>query len=276
MKDTVILLGDKCVDETYIVDTSRKNPENPDQNIWKILTVYRKNGMAGNVEYGLNALGLQVDFLSVSPSSYDDTTTKIRYVDSITKTLLNRVDRDVPFNMSADGLYYLINKLSKYKYDSIGAVVICDYNKGVVTEKLLRLIDVLVPEDIPIFLDSKRNDLYKFERFKIKINNHEAEAQKKPLPSGTVVTLGADGAYQTGTKPLKYYHAPKVNVVDVCGAGDAFLAGYVYGHLKGNVDPIIYGICAGSLSVQHNGCYNPTLKELLHSVYDYHHYKEIK
>lgn len=266
----ILVLGDDCIDATIVVDTSRNNPEKPDQKIWKQLSYKAEGGMMFNVRECLKALRLDVSEL-VATKYHGARTTKTRCVDE-NGNLLARVDDDRKNTYHIGELVgFLENRKNK-----CDAVVIADYNKGAITEQVLRVIEATVPEDVPMFLDSKRKDLYKFPRFKIKINDAEAQQQEKPLPVGSVVTLGKDGAYYSGTRPIVYYHAPAVAAVDVCGAGDAFMAGYVYGTLMGNVDPIIYGICNGSLSVQHRGCYRPTLPNLIVEINKYVNGDKIK
>ena len=59
--------------------------------------------------------------------------------------------------------------------------------------------------------------------------------------------------------------APKVEVVDVTGAGDTFLAALAYKWLDtGSINAaLFFAIEASSITVQHFGCYAPTLKEIL-------------
>jgi sugar/nucleoside kinase (ribokinase family) len=58
--------------------------------------------------------------------------------------------------------------------------------------------------------------------------------------------------------------------VDVCGAGDAFLAGIVYGFLTDEVNMIEHGIVNAGISVQHMGTYAPNLEELKQGLNEYY------
>jgi len=61
------------------------------------------------------------------------------------------------------------------------------------------------------------------------------------------------------------FPANTVEVADVCGAGDTFLAALCYWHLssKGNMEQAIqFAIRASSITVQHLGVYAPSLEEL--------------
>ena len=75
-----------------------------------------------------------------------------------------------------------------------------------------------------------------------------------------IVTLGKDGARFNGNK----YTAPKVNVADVCGAGDTHLAAlaYMYCQTEDMEHSIRWANRAASVTVQHLGVYAPTLEEI--------------
>jgi len=62
----------------------------------------------------------------------------------------------------------------------------------------------------------------------------------------------------------KVFPAPKVEVVDVTGAGDTFLAALAYKFLiKSDIEEAIkFAIQASSITVQHMGVYAPKLEEI--------------
>jgi sugar/nucleoside kinase (ribokinase family) len=54
-------------------------------------------------------------------------------------------------------------------------------------------------------------------------------------------------------------------VIDVCGAGDTFLAALAYEYLNtdGNMEAAVeFAIRASAVTVQHTGVYAPTLEEI--------------
>ena len=61
-----------------------------------------------------------------------------------------------------------------------------------------------------------------------------------------------------------HHDAPKVEVSDVCGAGDTFLAALTYKYLETQDmnQAITFAIKASSITVQHVGVYAPTLEEI--------------
>ena len=60
------------------------------------------------------------------------------------------------------------------------------------------------------------------------------------------------------------YPAVKVEVADVCGAGDTFLSALVYQYLttKDIDSSIPFAIRASEVTVQHTGVYAPSLGEI--------------
>ena len=106
------------------------------------------------------------------------------------------------------------------KIDDI--MVISDYNKGYITqEKLFELVDWF---DGPVIIDSKKTNLP--DGCYIKVN--DIEYDKLETIDNVIITKGGKGTEYQG----KTYPAEKVNVFDVVGAGDTFLAALTYGYLK--------------------------------------------
>ena len=113
---------------------------------------------------------------------------------------------------------------------------------------------------MPVFVDSKKQDLTCFKDCTIKINESEAHKAIIDPTQEVVVTLGASGARWRD----QIYKTEKVDVFDVCGAGDVFLASLVYGYLKHSdmskaID--IANRCA-SLSVTKMGTYVLTKRDI--------------
>jgi len=139
------------------------------------------------------------------------------------------------------------------------AVVVSDYNKGTVSYEL---IEELIALSIPIFIDTKKIDLERMQGAWVKINELEYTKIKSEC-SGLIVTRGAKGAdavhHEYSSK------APKVEVVDVTGAGDTFLAALVYNylHTKDIKRAMDFANQAAAITVQHVGCYAPTMEEIL-------------
>jgi bifunctional ADP-heptose synthase (sugar kinase/adenylyltransferase) len=130
------------------------------------------------------------------------------------------------------------------------AIVISDYNKGVVTYDLIQQLRALFAG--PIFVDTKKTDLEKFEGCIVKINQLEHSLIKTTC-TDLIVTMGRRGAnYNDVLHP-----APEVDVADVCGAGDTFLSSLAVAFLETqNIEYAIqFANMAASISVQHSGVY---------------------
>jgi D-beta-D-heptose 7-phosphate kinase/D-beta-D-heptose 1-phosphate adenosyltransferase len=240
----ILLLGDVCIDEYQYGHVDRLSPEAP-------VPVFRheysesKPGMAANVAANLDKLGCDVRIISGELSH------KTRIIDLRSKQHIVRIDKD---NRSKP-LPQVEEDLRQYD-----AIVISDYDKGLISSELIR--DLIYEFDGPIFIDTKKQELSRFvgrECF-LKINEVEFNRLRSGTPN-MIVTLGSKGAMYGG----EIYPAPNVEVVDVCGAGDTFLAALAYFYLlesKNVENAIKKAILASSVTVQHTGVYAPSLDEI--------------
>ena len=236
----ILLIGDNCVDIYQYGTIDRLSPEAPVPVFVPSYTEER-HGMAGNVFNNLEALGCNVNYL------FGETTTKTRLIDSRSKQQIVRIDKDV------ESTPITFDTAIPDVYD---AIVVSDYNKGTVSYEL---IEELIALSIPIFIDTKKTDLERLQGAWVKINSLEYTKIKSEC-SGLIVTAGAEGAYYKGMR----YPAVKVEVADVCGAGDTFLSALVYQYLttKDIDSSIPFAIRASEVTVQHTGVYAPSLGEI--------------
>ena len=199
--------------------------------------------MADNVRVNLEALGCDVTFI------YGDDCKKERLIDIRSKQQIVRIDKDIKSPP------LLLTKSMMLGYD---AIVISDYNKGSVTYELIeQAIDIRCP----VFVDTKKTDLERMQGAWVKINELEYSKIKSDC-TGLIVTKGDKGAeakWHDFVSP-----APKVEVVDVTGAGDTFLSALAYMFLQTQNIKISMEFAnrASAVTVQHLGCYAPTLKEI--------------
>jgi D-beta-D-heptose 7-phosphate kinase/D-beta-D-heptose 1-phosphate adenosyltransferase len=158
-----------------------------------------------------------------------DPSRKIRLIDSRTGHHITRIDRDV-LAVPVD-----IIRFSSSDYD---AIVISDYDKGTVTYELVE--DLIKNSNCPVYIE---------------------KSLAISFPTELIVTLGKNGArYKDTTFP-----SPSIEVTDVCGAGDTFLAAMVYFHLVScNMNLAIpLANKASAITVQKIGTYAPAMKEFL-------------
>ncbi len=203
-----------------------------------------KPGMAANVRENLAALGCTVELLTLPGS------VKTRFIDAKSGQHIMRLDQDarskpIELDQPIPPIY--------------SAIVISDYNKGCVSYELIEKIAKQAM--CPIFVDTKKQDLAKFElpNVFVKINETEFHARYSDC-SNLIVTLGSRGTLYEG----KVLPSIKVPVSDACGAGDTFLAALVYEYLNTQdmVAAIEFANAAAAVTVKHLGVYAPTLKEI--------------
>ena len=238
----ILLVGDNGVDQYQYGTVDRISPEAPVPVINYTNTV-TKPGMAANVLDNLKKLGCQVTFVHGTRTSV-----KTRIIDSKSKQHLLRIDQDQR------------SQPVKIEWDILGdfdAVVVSDYNKGSVEYETIEQIRADFAG--PIFVDTKKTDLARFDGCFVKINRMEFEAAKT-FPTELIVTLGKDG--------VRYKdHAistPQVEAFDVCGAGDTFLAALAFEYVQSKeiLKSINFAVKAASVTIQHVGVYSPTLAEI--------------
>jgi D-beta-D-heptose 7-phosphate kinase/D-beta-D-heptose 1-phosphate adenosyltransferase len=241
-KFNILLVGDNCTDIYQYGTVDRISPEAP---IPVFVPTYseERSGMAGNVYANLKALDCNVNFICGHASK------KTRLIESRSKQQIVRIDDDV------QSTPIVFDTAIPKVYD---AIVVSDYNKGTVSYEL---IEELIETGIPVFVDTKKTDLDRFQGAWVKIN--ELEYSKiKGEPSGLIVTRGAKGA-------SVLHHriecpAVKVEVADVTGAGDTFLAALTYEYLRTSDirNAVVFANRASSITIQHVGVYAPTLEEI--------------
>ncbi len=253
----VLLIGDSCVDVYHYGICERISPEAA-VPIMKELRTEIMPGMSANVEANLTAFGLKVDHITNEKKIQ-----KHRFIDERYNQHLLRYDTGEqnllePLNLNELSACFRSFKLDPNKhYD---AVIISDYNKGFLTEDACKRICAQFKE-VPVFVDTKKNNLTCFSNCVIKINEKEYKNIKEnPVDSEFVVTLGDRGA----SYKEKIFQTDPIEVFDVCGAGDVFLAALVHGFLNTNSVEQSINIANkhASLSVSKMGTYVLTKEDI--------------
>ena len=236
----VLLIGDNCEDRYFYGDVKRLNPEAP-VPILEYKRGVTSKGMVWNVRENLRSFGVEV-----YTSTHPEEIIKTRYIDEKSNQQIMRYDVEPKIEPLSFDFPPEWNNL----YD---ALVISDYNKGyLTTEKIFELTSRFVG---PVFIDSKKTNL-PADAY-IKVNEVEHERMAYCNYENLIITRGGEGAEYKGD----LYPAEKVNVFDVVGAGDTFLAALAYGYLKyGRIDKAIpLANKAAAVAVSHRGTY--VLKE---------------
>lgn len=241
-KFKILLIGDNGIDQYQYGVVDRISPEAP-VPILNFSHAESKPGMAANVKQNLETLGCDVEFIHGLKTSV-----KTRIIDIKSKQQLLRIDQDLPSKPV---------KLSQLVLDKYDAIVISDYGKGSIEYETVENLRFHYAG--PIFVDSKKTDLARFEGCFVKINQVEFNSAKT-LPTHLIVTLGNKGVKYNDKK----YNALDVEAFDVCGAGDTFLSALAYGYLSTyDIDKaILFAMKASTVTIQHIGVYSPTLQEI--------------
>jgi len=140
--------------------------------------------------------------------------------------------------------------------DNHEIIIVSDYQKGCInTSTLQQLIQFCNNAKKPIFIDTKNKNVSAIkESFCLKINKHEfnnifeeykledddsiekiklkiKEVQSIFGIKNLIVTLGANGCIASNKNKTCHYQAFIVDVIDITGAGDAFISGLFYSFL---------------------------------------------
>ena len=239
----VLLIGDSCEDRYFYGDAKRLSPEAP-VPILEYKRGVTSKGMVWNVRE--NLMSFRVETYT---STHPEKIIKTRFIDEKSNQQILRSDEEpeiTPISFEFPDEW-------KSTYD---ALVISDYDKGFITqEKLFELSNWFQG---PVFIDTKKTSI-PGNAF-IKVNESEFKKITHFIPDNMIITKGGEGTEYQG----KMYPAEKVNVFDVVGAGDTFLAALTYGYLKyGRMEEAIpLANKAAAVAVSHRGTYVPTEEDV--------------
>jgi len=236
----VLLIGDSCEDRYFYGDVKRLSPEAP-VPILEYKRGVTSKGMAWNVFNNLDAFGVEIDILT-----NEEEIIKTRFIDEKSNQQILRSDEEPeikPFPY----------EFPQGNYD---ALVISDYDKGFITQS--KLFELSNWFQGPVFIDTKKTCI-PGNAF-IKVNESEFKKITHFIPDNMIITKGGEGTEYQG----KLYPAQKVNVFDVVGAGDTFLAALTYGYIKyGRIDKAIpLANRAAAVAVSHRGTYVLTKEDV--------------
>lgn len=214
----VLVIGDGCTDRFIYGISVRLCPDAPVPVFTPVDTI-EVGGMAKNVQANIISLNLSCDILC-QPEPVE----KTRYVDKKTNHTFIRIDTGENSitrisNMDLDALSH---------YD---AIAISDYDKGFLHESDIQFI---CENHSSVFVDTKKhiNSFCSSARF-VKINEIEYENSKHTIvddrfSDNLIVTLGSKGCVYKDV----VYPVDKVEIKDMSGAGDTFMAGLIVEYLR--------------------------------------------
>ncbi|MBZ0264928.1 D-glycero-beta-D-manno-heptose-7-phosphate kinase [bacterium] len=271
----IVVVGDIMLDRYIWGNVNRISPEAPVPVVEMTDEVDRPGG-AGNVVLNLTSLGAKVvpicivgkdrcsaalkDLLQRGNAEINGlveikgrpTTIKTRVIADDQHVV--RVDREITDPIPAKWIEKLMERISASIPDA-DAVILQDYNKGVMTKEIIRhSIDLARSHDIPTLVDPKFNNFFEYWGATIfKPNLREAEnALARPLRTDKAIdragnellarlqsnevllTLGAKGMalFRNAQSPV---HIPSraVKIHDVSGAGDTVISTLTLGIAAG-------------------------------------------
>ena len=217
----LLVIGDFCIDCFIYGKTERLSPEAP-VPVFVPTESKVNDGMAGNVARNLMVMSTEYQ---VELYHQDETIKKTRYIDQATNHMFLRVDEGEgsvkPMVLTDE----VINRIKEAE-----AVVVSDYNKGYLDLETINQIGKLAKLS---FLDTKKkinSDTIESYTF-IKLNEDEFKKNMTDDPEKLkkiIATLGSRGAQYMS----KQYPVVAKETIDVSGAGDTFLAGFVINYLQ--------------------------------------------
>ena len=252
----VLVIGDVITDKYIYGSSTRLSPEAP-VPVVNLADVKISQGGAGLVFKNLKSLGVDVTMLNLSnPASV-----KTRVI--CDGHYITRIDEDY-ITDGQEALKSILEKdFSEYEY-----VILSDYNKGVL-EYSNDIIAYLNSFDCKVIVDPKRHASCYEGAWLVKPNGAEFEGLGFTKWLGNIITTNAANPV-IAEIDKEYYTVPvePVEVSDVTGAGDCFLAAFVYALTKGyNYQKALELAVQGSTeSVKHVGTYILKEKDLKKKV----------
>lgn len=272
----VIVIGDIMIDVYHKSEIKRNAPEDIKIPIHNIIDNIYKLGGACNVAFNLHSLGTSVELLGVvGDDTYGNQIEKMMcdsnlkhklFIDKTRKTTQkNRIfhndelkcrfdvenTHDIPLTIQDEILNHIKNSRNIY------AIIISDYDKGLVTMELCQsIIAYSNCNDILTFIDPKLNNYHKYKNcFLFKPNVFEAEKITNETDvvkminklhdemkcKNVLITLDEQGMIFSPSqndslinKTYKIQHKEIIHKKDVTGAGDIVLSVLVHVYIKSN------------------------------------------
>lgn len=254
----VTIIGEACIDEYVYGKCHRVCPEaaalcfkrsdewQPDQNL----------GMAGNVLNNIQSMSPNLDCALISNNYTNNPIIKRRFIDKRYNTIVFREDVNDLCN-PWDGCP---NHIEDSDY-----ILISDYDKGFLTYDHYGYIRSVAPK-ATIFADTKKRidiniaaavDLIKINTDEY--NNNVSKSNRILDYCEMIVTGGSAGCKLLSKKYIKNFATKNIEIRDVCGAGDTFLAALLvkYVDTKHIEKSIKYANKMAGLAVQKFGVVTP-------------------
>ena len=248
----VLIIGDVIIDR-YIYGTSERiSPEAP-VPVVKYLREVETLGGAGLVYENLKSLGIDVTLFETNqPRSI-----KTRII--CDGHYITRIDDDKDANSGVMLDEVLCSDFAEYDY-----VILSDYDKGVL-DNAKQIITHINSYGCKVIVDPKRYAHDYEGAWLVKPNRSEYTKFEFDEWQGNIITTDAGHSVYATIDNIEYtIPVEQVEVSDVTGAGDCFLAAFVYGLTKGYdyQKSIEFAVRGSTEAVTHVGTYILTEKDL--------------
>ena len=237
----VLVVGETCNDIFCYGESERMSPAAP-VPVFVPSKISESPGMAMNVQKNITSLGLECDI--ITNSNWRDIT-KTRYVHQNTNHFFIRIDE-------GDSRFHRCN-IDEIDFSKYDIIVISDYDKGFLGREDISKIS---NRHTCVFMDTKKELGPWCAGVKyIKINNFEYERSKNLIDDNMktkiIATMGKKGCIHAGVT----YPVNEVEIKDLSGAGDTFLAGLVveYARTKSIEKSVIFANECATKVVQKKG-----------------------
>jgi len=248
----VLVLGDIIIDKYIYGTSSRISPEAPVPVITYIDEKETRGG-AGLVYENLKSLGVDVDMFETQ-GQVSVKTRVICYGHYVT-----RIDDDAQSNGMDVLKQVQETDFSQYEY-----VILSDYNKGVLDEAK-EIIAHINKYNCKVIVDPKENAWFYENAWLVKPNYNEFHDLGFDDWQGNIITTNAGEEVIATIDGVKYeIPVDNLEVSDVTGAGDCFLAAFVYGLTKGYEYKkcLKLAVTGSTESVKHSGTYTLTINDI--------------
>jgi bifunctional ADP-heptose synthase (sugar kinase/adenylyltransferase) len=221
----ILIIGEICIDEYIYGKCDRVCPEAAALCFHRSDTPVKQNyGMAGNVFNNIIALDKNIECFLITNNYKESPIIKRRFVDIRYNTIVFRED----INDRCQKIDFNSIELDNYDY-----IIISDYNKGFLGIEDYKYIRQKFSK-AKIFVDTKKHitkKLISYVNF-IKINSSEYELNVTDSSiswnkCNLIVTNGSKGCFLLNKNGRVDFPTKEIEIRDVCGAGDTFLAGLV-------------------------------------------------
>ena len=252
----VLVIGDVIIDKYVYGTSSRISPEAP---VPVITYIEEKEtlGGAGLVYENLKNLDVDVTLFEI------DQPRSVKTRIMCDGHYITRIDDDKPASGGE-----VLKKVQSTDFSQYDYVVLSDYNKGVLDEAK-DIIAHINKYNCKVIVDPKENAWFYENAWLVKPNYNEFHDLGFDEWKGNIITTNAGEEVIANIEGINYeVEVDAVEVADVTGAGDCFLAGFVYALTKGYSYKRCLEIATkGSTeSVKHSGTYILNKEDLENTV----------